>query len=238
MVATWLPVIYMARMDVDAEALPRFERWYAERHGPDLLDAGFFSAQAYHCTVGGPLVCNVYEIPSSEIFYTDAYESKRTREHDPDRPWILEHVSNRSNTAYAQVVAAGVEAGDAPWVDGSHPGAVTAPWISTVRFDVVDPAMGDEFARWFEAGLVPELTGIDGLTSSRLLRQSGRLHPTNPSSEAEWSLLLEWDSGTSASSGLDGRHLHDALGAGPVAIERVTHDVAQSTLSLRRGETA
>ena len=137
--ATWLPVVYFARMDVEASALPRFESWYETKHGPDLLEAGFYSAQAYHCRVGGPLVCNVYEIPSSEIFYTDAYNSKRTAEHDPDRPWILDHVSNRSNTAYEQLVTAGVERPTGPW-DGSsaHVGAITGPVISTLRFDAAD----------------------------------------------------------------------------------------------------
>jgi hypothetical protein len=231
--SAWLPVIYFARMDVDADALPRFEQWYAERHGPDLLEAGFYSAQAYHCRVGGPLVCNVYEIPSSEIFYTDGYNSKRTPEHDPDRPWILDHVSNRSNTAYAQVTTIGVTSADVPWGDGDHPGRVESPWISTARFDV-DDAAADDFARWFETSLAPGWAAFDGLTAIRLLRQSGRLHPSNPSTEPQWSVLLEWSS-DEASGFLDGERLVEGLAAGPARIGDVSYDVAELTLSLRRG---
>jgi hypothetical protein len=222
-------------MDVDVDALPRFERWYADRHGPDLLDAGFFSAQAYHCRIGGPLVCNVYEIPSSEIFYTNAYNSKRTPEHDPDRPWILDHVSNRSNTAYAQVAALGVEASPAAWDDAEHRGAVGAPWISTARFDVGETS-ADDFARWFEISLAPDWMAAGGVTAIRLLRQSGRLHPSNPSNEPEWSVFVEWSSGDAASEFIE--RLPADLANGPADPGHVTCDVAELTLSLRRGSVA
>lgn len=233
----WLPAIYFARMDVDVDALPRFERWYAERHGPDLLEAGFFSAQAYHCRVGGPFVCNVYEIPSSEIFYTDAYHSKRTPEHDPDRPWILDRVSNRSNTAYSQVATIGVKTTDVPWEDGEHPGAVESPWISTARFDV-SATTDDDFAGWFSGSLAPEWASIDGLSAIRLLRQDGRLHPSNPSTEPRWSVLLEWSSEDAALGHLDGEQLAEDLSAGPARIGDLGYDVAEVTLSLRRSSPA
>jgi hypothetical protein len=224
-------------MDVDDDALARFERWYADRHGPDLLDAGFFSAQAYHCRVGSPLVCNVYEIPSSEIFYTDAYNSKRTPEHDPDRPWILDHVSNRSNTAYAQVVTVGVEVPDVAWADDQHLGRVESPWISTVRFDI-EGTTDDHFMTWFEGSLAPEWQSVEGLASIRLMRQSGRLHPSNPSTEPEWSVLLEWSAGDVESGPLGGDRLVRDLAAGPAGVVDVSYDVAELTLSLRRGSAA
>ena len=228
---SWLPAIYFARMDVEAAALPRFENWYDIKHGPDLLDAGFFSAQAYHCIIGEPLVCNVYEILSSEIFYTDTYNSKRTAEHDPDRPWILDHVSNRSNTAYEQLVTEGVVRAEGPWDDGlEHVGAVSGPVISTLRFDA-DDRTDDEVRDWGSDAL-PALTR--GATAIRLCRQAGRLHPANPSSEPAWVLLFEWDSMDQALAAQSAPALIDELQSGLGSIERTSYNVAERRTALRR----
>ena len=229
---SWLPVVYFARMDVEASALRRFEDWYATKHGPDLLEAGFFSAQAYHCRIGGPLVCNVYEIPSSEIFYTDAYNSKRTAEHDPERPWILDHVSNRSNTAYEQVVTDGVVPAEALWGDGvEHVGAITGPVISTLRFDL--PDRSDDQAMAWGSEALPTMR-CNGAIAVRLCRRAGRLHPSNPSSEPAWVLIFEWDTmdqvlETQTESGLTAELLR-ALGS----IEHPSYDVAERRITLRR----
>ena len=51
-----VPTIYTARSDVDAAHLARVEDWYARRHAPDLIRAGFYTAQAYYSEVGSPLV--------------------------------------------------------------------------------------------------------------------------------------------------------------------------------------
>lgn len=229
----WLPVIYFARMDVEASALPRFEDWYATKHGPDLLEAGFYSAQAYHCRIGGPLVCNVYEIPSSEIFYTDEYNSKRTAEHDPERPWILEHVSNRSNTAYEQVVTDGVHRAEPSWDDGGeHVGAIAGPAISTLRFDAPDRS-DDQVMAW-GSDAVPAMRGT-GARAVRLCRRAGRLHPSNPSSEPSWVLLFEWDSMDQALEAQTEAGLTAELVAALGSIERPSYDVAERRISLRRG---
>ena len=52
-----VPTIYTARSDVDAAHLARVEDWYARRHAPDLIRAGFYTAQAYYSEIGSPLVC-------------------------------------------------------------------------------------------------------------------------------------------------------------------------------------
>ncbi len=230
----WLPVIYFARMDVVTEALARFEQWYESKHGPDLLDAGFYSAQAYHCRVGGPLVCNVYEIPSSEIFYTDSYNGKRTEEHDPDRPWILSQVSNRSNTAYEQVVTDGVDHASSPWKSGAeHTGAVVAPVISTVRFDL--PGVDQkEAAEWFSGEGLERWRGSAGLQTVRVCKQAGRLHPANPSTEPEWTALFEWRDLDAVGGTQDLESVTAWLGRAPGAVTRIAYDVAEITVSLRR----
>lgn len=228
---SWLPVVYFARMDVEASALPRFENWYEAKHGPDLLDAGFFSAQAYHCRVGEPLVCNVYEIPSSEIFYTDEYNSKRTAVHDPDRPWILDNVSNRSNTAYEQMVTTGVIRPDEPWRDGvEHVGAVAGPVISTLRFDTPDTS-DDQVIEWGSES-VPALG--DEAIAVRLCRQAGRLHPSNPSSEPAWVLLFEWETMDQARAAQASHGLTADVSSALGSIGRPAYDVGERRIAMRR----
>jgi hypothetical protein len=227
-----LPVVYFARMDVEASALRRFEEWYATKHGPDLLEAGFFSAQAYHCRIGGPLVCNVYEIPSSEIFYTDEYNSKRTAEHDPERPWILDHVSNRSNTAYEQVVTDGVVPAESPWGDGvEHVGAIAGPVISILRFDAPDRS-DDQTVGWGSEAL--STMRRNGAIAIRLCRRAGRLHPSNPSSEPSWALLFEWDTMDQAVEAQTESELIGELLRALGSIDRPSYDVAERRIALRR----
>ena len=62
-----LPTLYLAKMDVVPTYLRQFMDWYDDKHAPDTIGAGFYSAQGFHCRLGAPLVCNVYEIDSSGV---------------------------------------------------------------------------------------------------------------------------------------------------------------------------
>ena len=198
MVNKFFPHLYFARMDVSAVGLSEFKNWYDTKHAPDLIDAGFYSAQAYHCYVGGPLVCNLYEIRDSEIFYTTSYQQKRTVEHDPQRPHILEMVSNRSNTVYSQVATVGVALPTKEWESNYQIGAVESTVISTTRFEV-PKARESYLDRWVREQEFPYLSAQVGCCGARLGRQAGRPHPANPSKEPNWVLLSEWVDQESAS---------------------------------------
>jgi hypothetical protein len=177
-------------MDVDPSGLRTFMNWYDDKHGPDTLSVGFYTAQAYHCRIGTPFVMNVYEIESSEVFYTDEYQHMRTPESDPERPAILAGVSNRSNTVYEQVATDGVDVSDQLWSGGSRVGGVDSPTIATWRFEC---DLGrDAMVKLFLSDLQPFLAATTGYASSRLCRQAGRLHPANPSAEPMWTIVSEW----------------------------------------------
>lgn len=96
--------LYLARMDVTPSFLPTFEEWYDTRHAPDLITSGFHSCSAFYATEGAPLVHNVYLIPSVDIFTSPKYLGARDPKVDTLRPTVLDNVSNRSNTPYAQRV--------------------------------------------------------------------------------------------------------------------------------------
>jgi hypothetical protein len=227
-----LPAVYLARMDVEQADLPFFMNWYEHKHGPDLIGAGFYSAQAYHSVVGEPLVCNVYEIESSEIFYTPAYQSARTPERDPDRPRILEGVSNRSNTVYEQVMTIGVTLPDVSWQVGSRLGRIEAPVITTARFET--PEEDDEaVVEWCRRVEFPRLEARSAFRAARLCRQAGRLHPANPSDQPRWMLLVEWqDEGAAESDGALSE-VSDRLRGAPFASSGIEYNLATLVTSLR-----
>lgn len=227
-----LPAVYLARMDVEREERPFFMDWYERKHGPDLIRVGFYSAQAYHSVVGSPLICNVYEIASSEIFYTGAYQEARTPEQDPERPRILRSVSNRSNTVYEQFATAGVALPEASWGEGIRTGGIRAPVISTTRFET-PPACDDAVRKWHADAEFVRLSAQDGFESARLCRQAGRLHPANPSNEPRWMLLTEWRDLEAAESDGTASEVSRRLTDAPFSAVGVQYNLARLVTSLR-----
>ena len=116
------PVLYIAEVDYPAEHHPLFSDWYANRHAPDLIRAGFRTATSYRAVAGGLACLNVYEVPDTEIFKGEAYKSVLTK--DPYGADVRGTSAGkpRAQTAYLQR-AATVEAGP-----------MDADWISLLRF--------------------------------------------------------------------------------------------------------
>ena len=118
-----LPTIYTARSDVETAHLARVEDWYARRHAPDLIRAGFYTAQVYYSEVGTPRVCNLYEIPGPELFVTQGYRDVAAK--DTEGPAVIALLTSRSNTIYDQVLTVNVPA-DGP--TGRRAGGPAASW--------------------------------------------------------------------------------------------------------------
>jgi hypothetical protein len=123
-----MTMLYLARMDVTPSFLPIFEEWYDTRHAPDLITSGFHSCSAFYATDGAPLVHNVYLIPSVDIFSSPKYLGARDPKVDTLRPTVLDNVSNRSNTPYAQRLVLNTQPGDIPEV----------PFAAAAQFDSTD----------------------------------------------------------------------------------------------------
>jgi hypothetical protein len=175
---TQLPTIYTARSDVEAAQRTRVEEWYARRHAPDLIRAGFHTAQVYYSDVGTPLVCNLYEIPGPALFQTQAYRDVAAN--DTEGPAVIALLTSRSNTIYDQVLTVG------------PPGVgVEARCLTTLRFDL--PA-GEEAALldWYASEEFPRLQARPGFVAGRLCRQ-GPPHPTAPSRDPRWFVIHEWE---------------------------------------------
>jgi hypothetical protein len=184
-----LPTIYTARSDVPPPHRARVDDWYAHRHGPDLIRAGFYTAQVYLSEVGGPLVCNLYEIPGHDLFLTPAYRAVAAN--DAEGPAVIALLTNRSNTAYDQLVTVGVRRPVGDWSRGDRTGGVEAACLTTARFDLAD---SDEAAllEWYETHEGPRLQGRPGFRASRLCRR-GPPHPVAASRDPRWFVINEWE---------------------------------------------
>ena len=193
-----LPTIYTARSDVDGAHLARVEDWYARRHAPDLIHAGFYTAQVYYSEVGSPRICNLYEIPGPELFLTPGYRDVAAK--DEEGPEVIALLTSRSNTIYEQALTANVLMPDRDWAQGGRAGAVMAPALSTVRFDV--PGVDDgAVVEWYRSREFPRLQGQPGFRAGRLCRQ-GPPHPVAPSRDPRWFVIDEWDDvGTALADG-------------------------------------
>jgi hypothetical protein len=189
-----LPTIYTARSDVNPTHLARVEDWYAHRHAPDLIQAGFYTAQVYYSELGAPRICNLYEIPGPPLFLTQAYRDVAAK--DVEGPEVIALLTSRSNTIYEQVLTVNVPAEGGDWAAGQRTGAVTAPALSTVRFDAPDAAAPALFD-WYRAQEFPRLQGRPGFRAGRLCRR-GPPHPVAASRDPRWFTINEWDSVTAA----------------------------------------
>lgn len=121
------PVLYTAEVDYPPEHHPLFSDWYAKRHAPDLIRAGFRTATSYRAVTGGLAVLNVYEVPDTEVFKGDAYKSVLTK--DPYGADVRGTSAGkmRAQTAYLERAAAPPDAGP-----------MDADWISLLRFGAAD----------------------------------------------------------------------------------------------------
>ena len=185
-----LPTIYTARSDVDSANLARVEDWYARRHAPDLIRAGFYTAQVYYSEVGTPRVCNLYEIPGPELFVTEGYRDVAAK--DTEGPAVIALLTSRSNTIYDQALTVNVPTASADWASGDRTGGVSASALSTARFDLPE-SDEDALLEWYRAQEFSRLKGRPGFRTGRVCRQ-GPPHPVAPSRDPRWFVIIEWES--------------------------------------------
>jgi hypothetical protein len=117
------PILYTAEVDYGAEHQAAFSDWYANRHAPDLIRAGFRTATSYRAVVGSLAVLNVYEVPDSAVFKNLAYAGILGKDPYGAEVRATSAGKLRAQTAYLQRAAIPVVA--AP---------LDADWISLLRF--------------------------------------------------------------------------------------------------------
>lgn len=177
--------IYLARMQCEPDFVNQFTEWYANKHTVDLLEAGFLSCQYYHCNVGYPNVCNIYEIPGAEIFSANVYQ--HARKIDDDRPKVLSHITDRTNTVYEPLCALLPDQGGGV---GSEVlvGDIDAPAVALVFFDLDGKTDEDlVVAASAERTIWPDIGGIKRVRLCRFVAE----HPNNPRDPRAWVAIAE-----------------------------------------------
>jgi hypothetical protein len=223
-------------MDVEPAYLDEFVKWYDTRHGPDLIGAGFYSCNAYHASAGSPFICNVYEIPDIDVFSREAYIDVRRRDRQLTDE-VLGKISNHSNTVFRQEACINVPeqsmgAGSRP----SRSGAVSAPVISTLRFDIQEEREA-EMRDFFNTSYADTYGESEGLLRSRLLRQSGK-HPLFPSSQPEWQILNEWASLADADKQGDAAKVTEGFASDcPMVIGEIQYTLSALSATLLSADT-
>jgi len=132
------PILYTAEVDYPAEHHAhhgKWNDWYAHRHAPDLFKLGARSVSSYRPVVGGLNALNVYEIPDSGLFKTEAYLRMT-----PSDPYAADTRDLSAGRKRAQTLY--LERALAP-ADGK---LIDADWISMARFaapEAQDAALAD-----------------------------------------------------------------------------------------------
>ena len=74
--------IFMVYVDIDAQHVQEFNKWYNEEHLPELLSVpGILSAARYEAVKGGPKYLACYELESVAVIKTPAFTNR------PRTPW-------------------------------------------------------------------------------------------------------------------------------------------------------
>lgn len=159
----------MIRADFSPEYMEEHHNWYARRHAPDLMSAGFWSARGYDSPTS-PILWNIYEVPGAAIFASDAYNNSHRA--DPFLETAVKHLKGRTVSLYTQIRAVG--GGGTELLRCS---TLRGPVLTSLRFESgAEPATVDA---WFQDKIVPAHRGVAGVRTVRLwnngrLTQNGR----------------------------------------------------------------
>ncbi|MDQ1105703.1 antibiotic biosynthesis monooxygenase family protein [Nocardioides zeae] len=131
------PVVYVVQCAVDADYEAEFERWYADRHGPDLVRSGFLSAQMFRSLDEPSAYLTVYDAPEHNVFTSEVYAAARAA--DPVLPIAESHIGSKMTKGrFAHRVAAGVAGSGLPSIDSEH--------VVTLRAQVHETQLDAAFA--------------------------------------------------------------------------------------------
>ncbi|CAN5788898.1 hypothetical protein BH09PSE5_BH09PSE5_38520 [soil metagenome] len=123
------PLLYTAEVDYPEQHHPMFTQWFANRHAPDLLRAGFRTAASYRAVSGGLKVLNVYELAGPDLFKSAQYKGMSAKDPYGDAVRATSNGQQRAQTVYRQRMVA-PRPSDESWP------LIDADWIWLLRFSV------------------------------------------------------------------------------------------------------
>jgi len=150
---------FMVYVDIDAQHVQEFNKWYNEEHLPELLSVpGILSAARYEAVKGGPQYLACYELESVAVMQTPAFTNR------PRTPWgqkVSPSVIGKNLTRIVgeQIYPDGVEMSERGM----------APVLQIGRMSV--PAEIDaEWNAWYSGEYVPGYRKVPGVIYARRYR--------------------------------------------------------------------
>ena len=113
-------------------------------------------------------------------------------------------------------------------------GAVAAPVVTSVRFDLEEGSSEEAVVNWFRDVEFPDAASRSGFLAARLLYRTGRPHHANPWLSS-WATLVEWEDQASAeAAGGEGDALERLAGSG-LGVTGAAFHLAVRVLSVMTG---
>ena len=151
--------IFMVYVDIDAQHVQEFNKWYNKEHLPELLSVpGILSAARYEAVKGGPQYLACYELESVAVMQTPAFTNR------PRTPWGQKVSPSVIGKNLTRIV------GEQIYPDGIEmPERGMAPVLQIGRMSV--PAEVDaEWNAWYSREYVPGYRKVPGVIYARRYR--------------------------------------------------------------------
>lgn len=216
-------LIYIVRANLPDDFLDEHHDWYARKHAPDVVGAGFTSARGYDSPIV-PKMWNIYEVPSVAVFASDAYNN--SHKNDPFVAVAVKKLIGRTVSVYTQTACMGADGKKLPSVPTLY-----GPGLSSLRFD--SGASAADVESWFQETVVKKLVGSKGLKSIRLWEQR-EAHPKWASTEPRFTVAVEWESDKAAEDAGVRKIMEAAVADPKVKANRAQTDVVQKRYGLMR----
>ena len=196
-----LSMLYVVRGDVEPEFKDKNIEWCDTWHLPDLLEAGFWAATRYRCIEGEPEFLQLYEIPGTEIFDTDAYRylcrcdppcgtlkcKNKQDPANPTGPQMGRHSKPGGRMVYDQILTFNPAETRtfSPGRHGDPGGSIPGKTLLNIRLDV-EPSLERDFEEWQEQVHMPEVGAVPGFIAGRLGRRIDSFSTDEPKYLVIW----------------------------------------------------
>jgi len=139
--------------DIDADYVLRYQQWHNCEHIPERVSIpGFREGRRYRAMNNAPHFLMFYETDAANVLASEPYMAALNSPTSWTRE-SLTHFRNPVRSIYSRLAAVG------------EPGLLTAPYITTLRFDLPDGNESDYAAAWTRA-----VGRCEGVSRARLWR--------------------------------------------------------------------
>jgi hypothetical protein len=139
--------------DIDPDYVLRYQQWHNCEHIPERVSIpGFREGRRYRAMSNAPHFLMFYETDATSVLASEAYMAALNSPTNWTRE-ALTHFKNPVRSVYSRLATVGA------------PGRLTAPYLTTLRFDLPDGNEADYIAKWTHG-----VGRSDGVSRVRLWR--------------------------------------------------------------------